>query len=709
MGTVGCENAGNGAATVGYGFVDAIVSGDYEKAYDYCYSGSEDLNTKEEFADRYKNIFEAMEVTSVTLTNQEIVENEDYYTINYTLAFESSLLGSFSYDYSADIMPGRSGYDIIYTPSLILPQMESGDTVRLKTLKGERGEIFDRNKNLLAENGYAQTVYFETAEITDINATLSAVGSIVEIDSEKALEKYNNAVEKGYDTEVIATFPRNTLSQEQIDSLTAIQGIKFDDSSMTKIRYYPYEDAFAHMVGYVGSPSDEELEADDTIDENYKIGKSGIESVYEQQLRGSDGKGLYIFGSNGKIKETLYEDKNTNGQDIVLTLDANEQMKAYTALTTTLQEGQSGAVVVLDAKTAETLAAVSTPSFDPNLFGFPMDSNVWNYLNSEDSGTPLFNRVTQATFPPGSTFKPFSIVPAYESGKIGKYDVPSLNIEKNSWRPDSSIPNVDNWVYPNINRSEETLGEFNMMNAMKSSDNIFYAYTALLAGIDDFMAYMNEIGIGEAPEYELPIKASTLLNEGTEMNIKILADMGYGMGELEISPLQLATMYTAFTNDGDILNPYIVEGIYDTTDGGYNAVYKGERKVWKSSVMKADTLDTLREALDLVVSNGTAYKADVPGLSIMGKTGTATLAASGENSREVNWLILIGKDEGNEKIVLVMVDTKANEGKDIKLSIGKEMITPDWYDPSKYDGSGDDEEDTDSDSEDTGEGGSDEE
>ena len=124
LGTVGCENAGNGAATVGYGFVDAIVSGDYEKAYDYCYSGSEDLNTKEEFANRYKNIFEAMEVTSVTLTNQEIVENEDYYTINYTLAFESSLLGSFSYDYSADIMPGRSGYDIIYTPSLILPKME---------------------------------------------------------------------------------------------------------------------------------------------------------------------------------------------------------------------------------------------------------------------------------------------------------------------------------------------------------------------------------------------------------------------------------------------------------------------------------------------------------------------------------------------------------------------------------------------------------
>ena len=93
----------------------------------------------------------------------------------------------------------------------------------------------------------------------------------------------------------------------------------------------------------------------------------------------------------------------------------------------------------------------------------------------------------------------------------------------------------------------------------------------------------------------------------------------------------------------------------------------------------------------------------------MGKTGTATLAASGENSREVNWLILIGKDEGNEKIVLVMVDTKANEGKDIKLSIGKEMITPDWYDPSKYDGSGDDEEDTDSDSEDAGEGVSNEE
>jgi len=666
---------GGGAATTGYGFAQAIASGDYKAAYGYLYENSPDLGTEDEFAQRYTNILGALQVKKIELSDREIKENGESFTLKYTLKLESALMGDLSYDYEADIIPSKNGYGVMYTPSLILPYLESGDTVRLTTEYGQRGEIFDKNKELLAKNDYAQSVYLEIAKITDIGLVAQTIASVLGVDAADVVKKYDNAVQNGFDLVVADALPKYTLTQEQRDALTAVPGVAIDENSLTPIRYYPMEDNCAHVVGYMGSPSEEEAAAmaDEGVTEDSKIGKTGLEVAYEDILRPRNGFKLYVLDSLGNEKKVLYEQPGHDGEDMVLTLDSKIQNKAYTLLATNMKEDQSGVAIVMDYKTGDVKALVSYPSFDPNAFAFPMNSALWEYLNSKEALTPLFSRATQGAYPPGSSFKPFSIVPALENGKITPETVPNLNIINNEWTPD-----LPDWFYPSVKRVEPTLGEFNMMNAMKSSDNIFYAWAALQVGIDPFVAYMQKIGMGEAPSFELPLAKSNLLNGGTEMNIKILADMGYGMAELLVSPLQLASMYTALMNDGDMLNPTVVGSIYQEQGSEYSEVWHNERTVFKTDTMQQGTIDTLMQAMHMVVDSGTAYPARLPGVNMVGKTGTAQVAQGDGSIREMNWIILLGLDDGNQKLVLVMLDTEKDEG-DAKFTIARELMKPDGY------------------------------
>lgn len=679
LSSCGPGGVGNGAQSTGFGFAQAIADQDYGAAYDYLYKESQNMGSKDEFIQRYTNIMKALQVTDITLADRSVTPKAQLSSLKYTLDLKSTLMGDVSYTYEADIMPDLEGYTVIYTPSLILPYLEVGDTVRVQTEYGQRGEIFDKSKEVLAKNDYAQSVYLETKKIKENNtldAAAQTIFSVLGVDVSKITDQYNNAVKNNLDIVVAKALPKYTLTEEQIKTLTAVPGVGINDDSLTSLRYYPMADDSAHVVGYMGSPSDEQLKemASKGVTADSKIGKTGLEAAYEDELRPADGFRIIVQDSLGNVKKVIYEKPKQDGEDIVTTLDSKIQNKAYTLLASNVKQGENGAVVVLDYKTGDVEAMVSYPSFDPNSFSFPMDQKLWTYLNSDAAGRPLLNRATGATYPPGSSFKPFAITPALELGKLTPETVPNLNIVNDSW-----IPDIPNWVYPSIKRAHPTLGDFNMMNAMKSSDNIFYAWAALQVGIDPFMDHMHKIGMGEAPTFELPIKTSNLLNKNTEMNIKYLADMGYGMGELLVSPLQLASMYTALMNNGDMLNPTVVSGIYKAEGDAYNKVWQNEKTVFKSGVMQSSTIDILDQALHMVVDSGTAYESKLDGVNMMGKTGTAQIQQADGSMREINWLVLIGLDPGNEKLALVMLDTQKDQG-DARYRIARELMKPEGYD-----------------------------
>ena len=142
--------------------------------------------------------------------------------------------------------------------------------------------------------------------------------------------------------------------------------------------------------------------------------------------------------------------------------------------------------------------------------------------------------------------------------------------------------------------------------------------------------------------------------------------------------MQLACMYTAFFNSGDILNPTVVKRMAQQQGDDYVTTYENTVSVFKEDIMTDETISTMKDAMRLVVTNGTAYPVNIAGLDIIGKTGTATLAAEGDNSREVNWVVLMNRDEENPRLVLVMIDTKADEG-DAKFAVARELIKPEGF------------------------------
>lgn len=690
-----CGDMTGGAVAVGYDFCAAICDGRYDKAFDLCYAGSDDLGDKESFAQRYKNIYEALQITDTELASREVKEIEDSecFSLNYTVDFKSDLLGDFSHEYQAMIMPDVRGYSIMYDPSLILPYMQAGDSVRVKTLKGRRGEIFTSDRELLAQDSYAQSVCVTVEGLEDSVATVAAqLSGIIDEDASAIAEKINKAEENGQELVVVKKLMRDTLDEETIARIEQIKGVTVDDTSVSPLRYYPHMDAAAHIVGYVTPATAEDIEKDPTIQKDDVVGKSGLEFTYDGMLRGKDGKKIYVADSLGQERYVIYEQPSQDGADITLTLDSALQDKTYTILATYLKEGQSGCAIVMDYNTAAVEAAVSYPGFDPNWFTISMDPDVWEYLMDEESGYPLVNRVTQSVYPPGSTFKVFTCVPALENKLLTADQEVFLDIEENKWTPPESLVG-NKWTFPPIVRAEPTKGDvYNLINALKSSDNIFFSYVAILEGEDMFMDYMDRIGIDGCIDFDLPVTPSSFKSNATEMSLHLLATSGYGMGEIQTTPLQLASMYTCFMNNGDILNPYIIKSIEKTENGEYRTTYEGKTTKYRENIMKQETIDTLKGAMKQVVETGTAYQLGLKNLDIIGKTGTATLKSTGASSREVNWIILLSRVEGDEKLVLVMVDSRADEG-DNKFDIARELIKPYGYSEGKeYGGEDDDTE-----------------
>ena len=213
---------------------------------------------------------------------------------------------------------------------------------------------------------------------------------------------------------------------------------------------------------------------------------------------------------------------------------------------------------------------------------------------------------------------------------------------------------------------------------MKSSDNIFFAYYALQTGVEPFKSYLEQIGIGEAPSFELPVASSSMLSQSEDEVdwLDWLARTGYGTGELVITPLQLACLYTAIENNGTMMNPTIVNRIF-TIDEEENetAVSQTEPSAYRENTMSEKAISIIKPALKRVMVDGTGYEARLGDMQVLGKTGTAQVGAN--NSREVNWIIALNEEDG--KLYLVVVETDTDEGTEPKTAILRGLVKQEDY------------------------------
>ena len=427
-------------------------------------------------------------------------------------------------------------------------------------------------------------------------------------------------------------------------------------------REYPYGEITAHLVGYVRGISEEELEAHKG--EGYTassiIGKNGLELAFEDRLKGKNGTGIYMVDENENVLETIAETDMEDGEDIKTTIDLELQQKIYEEY-----GNDNGFSVAMNPKTGEVLAMVSTPSFDSNKFITGFTDEEWEAL-STDEDTPMFARY-ESTWVPGSSFKPITGAIGLTTNSFTATE--SFGNSTLSWQKDES------WGDYKVTTLTTYGGASNLRNALIYSDNVYFAKAAIRIGADTFAKQLLKIGFDK--EMDFPISMSTSqFGSNNEFSSEIsLADSGYGQGKILVNPLHIASVYSAFVNDGNMIKPYI-EYAKTNTDTDLNektdeskekSTEESEQKYWIENAFSKEVANEIRDDLIQVVENpnGTGYEARINGLTLAGKTGTAELKGAGEDEgEELGWFnTFVVSDEDDEQLLMInMIENVENRG-----------------------------------------------
>ena len=651
----GCSKADPMEASQAY--LSLWSNGNYDSMYNMLSSDAKLNIDLETFVKRYENIFSSIKLNNMEVTCSEISVEDDNANPGVKVVFNTDTLGSFENNYILPMVYEEKQWKIEWTPSLIFPMLEGDDGVYLERQVPERGFILDRYGEPLAHKGMGYEAAGVPGKIPDQDEFARMLAPLLEVSEEYILKEINQDwVQPDYRVP-LRNFPFN-LTQEFKDELLSIQGVLL---STIEIRQYPYEDIFAHITGYISPITAEQLEA--KADCGYYpedlIGQMGMELSMEEELYGHPGYTLFIIDSSGEYKTIIAQSPVQDGNDIILTVDTHLQSIIYKAM-----GDKKGTVIDIDPKSGKVLAMVSKPAYDPNVFSAKITPSKWKEL-SENKDNPFLNRAIGALYPPGSTIKPFIAVMALEQEII----TPDTIVEeaKNlEWQP---FPEWGDYFIRRINHPD---GDINLDRALVWSNNIYFAWLALELGGETLEQYANSYGFGEPIDFPILTATSQVKNANSNWSPILLANTGYGQGEMLITPLQLATMFTAFANDGNVMLPNIIMEICDTTG---QTVKSFSPIVWKEQVISQSLLDIILPSLINVIkdSTGTGHSAQIPGLNIAGKTGTAQLG----NQKEIGWFIVFTLDEKNP--LLLSIALEGNGEKDnSKFEVALKILT-DYY------------------------------
>ena len=648
-------------------YMNHIPAQEYEQMYAMLHIEASGNVSQEDFIKRNSAIYEGIEIQNMAV--EIIAYDEEQLTVTYQTSFDT-VAGEISFEKSAFFLEGEDGYKLVWDNSLIFPNLASTDKVRVSTTQANRGEILDRNGRVLAGKGTASSVGIVPGKLENREEAIAKIAELLETTSEVIEKKLSAQWVKDDSFVPIKTIPRveeiellkvepdeDVLKEkERHESLLAIPGVMISD---VEVREYPLGEAAAHLVGYVQSVTAEDLEehAGEGYTANSVIGRSGMEGLFEKELKGQNGCRIYIVNSEGKEKEELACILVQHGQDIKLTIDASLQIALYEQF----QEDKSCSVA-MNPYTGEVLALVSTPSYDNNDFIMGLSIEQWTALN-DDEDKPMYNRFRQV-WCPGSTFKPVTAAVGLESGAIDpNEDYGNVGL---SWQKDASW---GSYYVTTLHAYEPVILE----NALIYSDNIYFAKAALKIGYEEMESSLTQLGFNAELPFEIKMAKSQYSNsESIETEIQ-LADSGYGQGHVLVNPLHLACIYSAFCNEGNIIKPYLV--------------YQNEvsAEYWISGAFSSETASRVLEGTKKVVndSHGTGYAAHRDDIVLAGKTGTAEIKASKDDTSgtELGWFAVFTAEETVERPILIisMVEDVKGRGGSGYVVKKDSLVLEEWF------------------------------
>ena len=652
-------------------YMGYISEQNYEEMYQMIDAEASGQISEEDFVKRNSAIYEGMEVQKMTVTI--LSYNEEKNMVQYQTAFDT-VAGSISFENEAYFLKKEDGYKLVWTDSLIYPGLSKEDKVMVSDTQAKRGEILDRYGCILAGKGVASSVGIVPGKLENRNRSIEQIADLLGMKPEEIEKKLSEkwvkedsfvpvkTVKKVEEIELRSLKPDEEILEEheRQQKLLGIPGVMISD---TEVRSYPLKDAAAHLVGYVQNVTAEDLEqhAGEGYTANSVIGRGGAEGLFESELKGQNGCRIYIVDSDGNEKEEIACRMVEDGKDIKLTIDSELQRSLYEQF-----QNDKGCSVAMNPYTGEVLALVSTPSYDNNDFIMGLSSKKWEELN-EDENKPMYNRFRQV-WCPGSTFKPITAAIGLESGAVDpNEDYGNVGL---SWQKDAS------WGSYYVT----TLHAYNpvvLENALIYSDNIYFAKAALKIGAEEMKEALLRLGFREDLPFEIVMAQSQYSNtENIETEIQ-LADSGYGQGQILVNPLHLACIYTAFCNEGNVVKPSLI----------YNR--EAEAEYWIPNAFSVNNVNLVLEGIKKVVndSHGTGYVAHREDIVLAGKTGTAEIKASKEDTSgtELGWFAIFTVDETVENPVLIVSmveDVKGRGGSGYVVEKDKQVLEK-WLEKPK--------------------------
>ena len=606
-------------------YFEFLKKKDYKQMYQMLDQKTVYTPTQKYFVEKYKEIYDDIGANNI----QVKILDEKNDIVKYQISIDT-VAGIIEYKNKI----GIRNEQIQFNNNLIMKDYKDGCKIKVTTYNPEkRGRILDRNGEVLAEDEKGYSVGLVKGKLNGEN-DYGQIAQYLETDVETIQKKMSASWINDDSFVPIKTVSEITKNGLIYNGILNIKGVKI---STVSIRTYPYDKVASHIIGYVQNVNSEDLKKhkNEGYNSTSVIGRSGIEAVYEKQLGGSSSGKIDLVNKNDKVIENLCAIEIDEGpQDITLTIDIDLHQSLYNEY-----QNDKSASVAINPKTGEVLALVSTPSYSNNDFVLGLSTDKWDALNN-DVNQPLMSRYKQ-TYIPGSSMKPITAAIGLETKIID----PDKDLgAKDKWQKDSSWGNyyVTTLHAPSPN---------NLKNAITYSDNVYFARSALNIGKENLFKYYKNLKIGEKIPFELALNRSQYINKNQKVNDQLIADSGYGQGQILMNPVQLASIYSAFVNNGSIYSPHLVK--------------KGER-MWMQRVFSDKTIKTIKEDLINVIAdeNGTGHSIFHDNVILAGKTGTAEIKQSQSDTtgKEFGWFIVMTTDSKQPILITTLVEDVKDRG-----------------------------------------------
>ena len=545
------------------------------------------------------------------------------------------------------ILLGACLYYLQIIKGSLYRELSYKNSIRLLNIAAPRGIIYDRRKDKVADNVLSFGVFIVPQEAKDLDAKIKRLSEI--------LGCAESLLRRNYKRNYRAPFaPCELIRDVSKKKAIIVEELKLDMPGVLvkeiPLRRYPYREALAHVVGYIGEIDRQELDLLKSYGYSARdaIGKDGVERSADTGLRGMDGGMQVQVDNRGRQVKVLSFKRPEKGNDVYLTIDAGLQNFLWK-----MMKGRMGAAVVMDPYNGEILSLVSSPSFDPN-------GSVASVLNDRDS--PLLNRAIMGQYPPGSIFKIIVALAGLDTGKIGPETTftcrGKLNIGRGRFRC---------W-------NKDGHGPMRLEDAITESCNIYFYNAGILLGVGKISEYARKFGLGKKTGIDLwgevqgfvPSRAWKRMKKKEAWYAGDTANLSIGQGYLLATPIQVAVVFASVANGGRIIEPHILKSPGRAADDSKK----------KDLKIKKEAIELINKAMRGVVedADGTGFRAWSDSVSISGKTGTSQ---AGGGLKTHAWFAGFAPSE-NPEISFVIFLEHGGSGGDIAALMAKKTVEY-WY------------------------------